>query len=399
MSDTIKAVVALDGATDRDLVAMLMAGDPEIEVVGILEGLEQGWSALDSASPDLVVVVCDGYSEAALAFISGAVGQAPERPVVVLCRASPNGFVRRVFEAGADDIMAVPGAEGGSSPEDIAFAMRKAVARSSGPSRAGGGAGGAMICVLGPKGGIGKTLVASNLAVALASDGGRVAMVDLDLQFGDLGLALGLRPAKTIYDLAISSGSLDAEKLDAYLEPHDSGIRALLAPTRPDQASSITPELLERVYATLRSTNDYVVVDTPPGFTPEVVGSIDNSSHVCVVGMLDTLSLKNTKLALEALDLMGYERERVRLVLNRSDSRVGITHEDAIAVLGREPDVLVPSDRDLTRSVNRGSPIILTEKRSEPARAFRSLAQLYASPAGGVPQSKNGRRLLIRRKD
>jgi pilus assembly protein CpaE len=398
MSDAIKAVVALDEGADRGIVATLVAGDPEIEVVGILEGLADGWTALDSASPDLVVVACDGYSEAALAFVSGSVGHSPDRPVVVLSKSSPNGFVRRVFEAGADDIVATPGMEGGSSPEEIGFAMRKAVARKNGPSRTGGAAGGAMICVLGPKGGTGKTLIASNLAAAFGDEGQRVAMVDLDLQFGDLGLALGLRPAKTIYDLAISSGSLDAEKLDAYLEPHDSGLRALLAPTRPDRAGSITAELLERVYATLRATNDYVVIDTPPGFTPEVVASIDNSSHVCVVGMLDTLSLKNTKLALEALELMGYERERVRLVLNRADSRVGITREDAAAVLGRDPDVLVPSHRDVTRSVNSGAPIVLTDRRSETAKALRSLAALYSTPTAGASQGRNGRRLLARRR-
>src|SRR5919197_6773252 len=157
----------------------------------------------------------------------------------------------------------------------------------------------------------------------------------------------------------MSSGSLDAEKLDVYLSPHDSGLRALLAPTRPDQAGSITVEFLDRVYATLRSTSDYVVVDTPPGLTPEVVASIDSSSHVCVVGMLDSFALKSTKLALETLELMGYERERIRLVLNRADSRVGITREDVVTIVGREPDLLVPSDREITRSINAGSPIVL----------------------------------------
>jgi pilus assembly protein CpaE len=398
MSETIRTVVALDAGTDRGLIALLVSGDPEIEVVEVLDGLEAGWTALGRASADLLVVACDGYSETVLSFIGDAVRQSPDRPVVVLCKGSPNGFVRRVFEAGADDILALSPADGGSSREEIAFALRKAVARKTSP-RAGGATGGAMICVLGPKGGTGKTLIASNLAVSLASEGARVAIVDLDLQFGDLGLTLGLKPAKTIYDLAISSGSLDGEKLDAYLESHDSGMRALLAPTRPDQAGSITSDFLERVYATLRSTNDYVVVDTPPGFTSEVVGSIDSSTHVCVVGMLDALSLKNTKLALETLDLMGYERERVRLVLNRADSRVGITREDVAAVLGREPDVHVPSDREVTRSVNTGSPIVLAEKRSEAAKAFRSLAGLYSAPSLVAAPQRNGRRLLTRRKD
>ena len=108
----------------------------------------------------------------------------------------------------------------------------------------------------------------------------------------------------------------------------------------------------------LRAKHDFVIVDTPPGFTPEVIASIDSSSHVCMVGMLDSLSLKNTKLGLETLELMGYDRDRIRLVLNRADSRVGITHDDVASIIGRKPDVLVPSDRDIPRSVNEGKPIV-----------------------------------------
>jgi pilus assembly protein CpaE len=202
-------------------------------------------------------------------------------------------------------------------------------------------------------------------------------LVDLDLQFGDIGLALGLRPDKTIYDLARSAGSLDAEKLDAYLVRHASGLKVLLAPTRPDQASAVTVDFLRDVFTTLRSVADYVVVDTPPGFTPEVIAAIDASSHVCMVGMLDSLSLKNTKLGLETLELMGYETGRISLLLNRADTRVGITHEDVEAIIGRAPDVLVPSDRQIPISVNDGIPIVARDERSDPARAFRKLAEKY----------------------
>src|SRR5205085_7568672 len=107
------------------------------------------------------------------------------------------------------------------------------------------------------------------------------------------------------------------------------------APTRPDQAAAVTVDFLRDAFQHLRSMADYVVVDTPPGFTPEVIAAIDSSSHVCLVGMLDSLSLKNTKLGLETLELMGYDPERIALVLNRADSRVGISHDDVDAVIGR----------------------------------------------------------------
>jgi pilus assembly protein CpaE len=259
--------------------------------------------------------------------------------------------------------------------------IEKAIARRQSGSGSSGIATAPLICVLGPKGGTGKTLTTCNLAVSLAASGNRVAVVDLDLQFGDVALSLGMSPDRTLFDLAKSGGTLDADKLDGYLMAHSSGVRLLAAPTRPDQASSISISFLRDVYAVLRSSFDYVIVDTPPGFTPEVIASIDSSTDICMVGMLDSLSLKNTKLGLETLELMGYDRNRIRLVLNRADSKVGITKEDVTAIVGRTPDVTVPSDRDVPRAVNEGNPVALYSPRSEVAIAFRSLAGKYAATA------------------
>jgi pilus assembly protein CpaE len=251
-----------------------------------------------------------------------------------------------------------------------------------------------MICVLGPKGGTGKTLTACNLAVALASTGNRVAVIDLDLQFGDVGLSLGLPPERTIYDLAGAGGTVDVDKVDGYLATHSSGARVLMAPSRPDQASSISVQFLRDVYAAVRAGHDYVIVDTPPGFTPEVIASIDTSTHLCMVAMLDSLSLKNTKLGLETLSLMGYDSERITFVLNRADTRVGITDSDILDIVGREPDIKVPSDRDIPKTVNQGQPVVLAKPRSEGARAYQQLAALYSNPTAPLG---NRRRTGLRR--
>ncbi len=139
-----------------------------------------------------------------------------------------------------------------------------------------------------------------------------------------------------------------------------------------------------------------MIVDTAPGFTPEVIASIDSSSHICMVGMLDSLSLKNTKLGLETLELMGYDTERIRLLLNRADSRVGITRDEVSAIVGRVPDVLVPSDRDIPRMLNEGLPIVSAKSNSEAAEAFHALAKLYLATEGSANGSK--RSGLLRRK-
>ena len=397
----VSVVVVLDATMDAEAVESALSGGEQVQVVGLVHGLEDEANPLQDTPSDVLVVACSEPSEDAVAFIRSACDRRPGRPVVVLTGPAENGNVGRVFEAGADDLVRLTEEDWWGSEEvseHLSFVLEKAVARRAG-TPASTTDGGRVICVLGPKGGIGKTLTASNLSASLAEAGASVTVVDVDLQFGDVGLALGLRPDRTIYDLARSAGSIDAEKLDAYLATHDSGVRALLAPTRPDQAGAVTPELLATVYPVLRSMSDYVIVDTPPGFTPEVITSIDSSSDVCLVGMLDSLSLKNTKLGLETLELMGYDEGRTRLVLNRADSRVGITSADVAEIVGRTPDVLVPSARDVTRSVNEGIPIVQAQPRSEAARAFRSLAALYApSKKGNAPSKGRRRRLGIGRR-
>jgi pilus assembly protein CpaE len=392
MAETIKTLVAVDQDLRReDIVGALPASAGDIEITGVVEGLDQAWKTLQETANDLLVVGCSGHSERVLLFIENAVRDRPNRPIVVLCQGSPNGFVQRVFEAGADDILRLP-----ETSDTMYFTFQKAVARKHGAPGGSTTKLAPLICILGPKGGTGKTLTAANLGVALAEKGHRTVAIDLDLQFGDLGLSLGLAPEQTIFDLSRAAGAIDGERVGHYLVEHQSGLRVLLAPSRPDQAAVVTVELLREVYGALRATHDFVLVDTPPGFTPEVIATIDSSTEVIIVGMLDALSLKNTKLGLETLDLMGYDRSRVRVVLNRADSRVGITTEDVTAVLGHAPDVLVPSDREVPRALNEGVPIVMARRQSAVTRAFKELAASLEKPAAApTPEAgKQSRRLL-----
>ena len=380
MQHPIRTLVSLDSGIDEQTVRAALPATPDIQIVGIVKGVDESWSTLQETPTDLLVIACSGYSERALFLIASAVKERPGLPVVVLAQAAPEGFLRRLFEVGADDVVRLP-----ESPEQVNFTLQKVLTRkrASGTSRTNGDA--PMICVLGPKGGNGKTVTSANLAVALAEAGKTVAAVDLDLQFGDLALCMGIRPERTIYDLVRSGGSLDAEKLEAYAMPHASGVRVLVAPTRPDQASAVGPEFLREVYPLLRATSDFVVLDSSPGFTPEVISAIDNSTYVCMVGMLDTLSLKNTRLGLETLDLMGYDEERVVLVLNRADSRVGIDDDDVVTVLGRRPEIRVPSDIQVPRAVNEGTPIVSSRPDSAASQAFRALANEFLRRQGDAP--------------
>ncbi|HLE98544.1 MAG TPA: AAA family ATPase [Gaiellaceae bacterium] len=370
-SRPVKALLAVEPGVDADDVQDSLPADADFNIVGVVSGAEEALAWLRDGVADLLLVACAGYSDRALLLLDSVARQNPELNVMVLGRGSPNGFLRRAFEAGADDIVMLP-----ATPEQIRFEIQKMIARKRGVEGPVMVEGSRLVCVLGPKGGTGKTLTSANLAVCMAQRGLRVALVDLDLQFGDIALCLGLPPEKTVYDLAQSPGALDWDKLEAFLPRHSSGVHTLIAPRRPDQASAVGAELLREVYAILRANFDWVIVDTPPGFTAEVITSIDSSTDIVMVGMLDSLSLKNTKLGLETLELMKYDPERVFLLLNRAHSRVGISQSDVQAVLGRAPDVLIPSDREIPRTVNEGIPIVVARPQSEPTEAFARLTDL-----------------------
>lgn len=394
---SISVIVAHDDSVEGPWITDHITQDTDMLVEEVVDSLSPGSDALHHTEADVLVVACGNESSAAVGLIEWWVGHYPDRPAVVLCQSSANGFVGRAFAAGADDLIVLePGPQvSEASAHHVQFALHKAVVRKVTPGE-GDTSLATMICVLGPKGGIGKTMVACNLALTLLSRRKRVVLVDLDLQFGDVALSLGLRPERTIYDLATSGGSLDANKVDAFLISHHSGLRVLAAPIRPDQTGAVTTEFMTDVLTVLRSEFEYIVIDTPPSFSPEVIAAVDSSSFVVMVGMLDALSLKNAKLGLETLDLMGYPAERVRVVLNRANTSVGITSRDVANILERSPEVLIPSSRDITTSVNEGNPIVLSQKRSDAARSFSALADLFSKPGVVVTDPVKSRRGLIR---
>jgi pilus assembly protein CpaE len=378
MSSELKTLVALDGEVDRGLIETVVTHDPHIHVVDYLE-LDGPPSSRLGVGDALIVAVAD-YTPQVRDFVATARRQHPLRPIVLMCPPSGNGYLSEAFDSGVDDIVGLPTEPAVgvdlSLARQLAFTLEKAVMRKRGGGETETETKHNVICVLGLKGGSGKTLTSINLSVALAQAGHSVAIIDLDLQFGDVALAMGLNPVKTMYDLVRSGGSLDAEKLQDFLVEHDSGVKVLLAPVRPDQAAAITVPFLADIQRLLSEMFDFVVIDTPPAFSPEVISALDSSNEALVVVMRDTLSLKNSKLGLETLERMDYDPRRVKILLNRANTNVGIERDDVLAILGRDVDILLPSDRAITRSINEGIPIV-THKGTEAARAFRSLAQQY----------------------
>jgi pilus assembly protein CpaE len=405
MARRITAAVVHDETAAVRLIGEHIPDDAGIDVTEIFGTFDLNADAILRLDVDLLLVGCREGSGGALDLLQLWNTVRSRTPVVIMSHGSDHEFVQAAFAAGADDFLVLH--PGPYIPEqisrDVEFAIRKAVTRNR-TSNDRGNEDGQLICVLGSKGGVGKTVAASNLGAALATRGKRTVLIDLDLQFGDVALALGLAPETTLFDLAVSGGGLDADKLDDFMLRHPSGLRVLAAPARPDQAVSVTAQMLSTVYSLLRHEYDFVVVDTPPAFTSEVIATVDVASWICMVAMFDALSLKNTRLGLDTLELMGHPADRVRVVLNRAGTNVGISDSDAVRILGRTPDVLVPSDREIPVSINDGVPITLSGSRSMAALAINSLAEMFVQddPAGASatarPLRVKQRRRLFKRK-
>ena len=405
MARRITAAVAHDETAPIRLIGEHIPDDSGIEVGEVYSTFDLNADAILRLDVDLLIVACREGSDGALELLRLWNTVRSRTPVVVMSHGSDNDFVQDAFAAGADDFLVMH--PGPYIPEqisrDVEFAIRKAVTRNRSANDRGQEEG-QLIAVLGSKGGVGKTVAASNLGAALATRGKRTVLIDLDLQFGDVALALGLAPETTLFDLAVSGGSLDSDKLEDFMLRHPSGLRVLAAPARPDQAVSVTAQMLSTVYSLLRQEYDFVVVDTPPAFTSEVIATVDVASWICMVAMFDALSLKNTRLGLDTLELMGHPAEQVRVVLNRAGTNVGISDSDAVQILGRTPDVLVPSDREIPVSINDGVPITLSGSRSQAAMAINSLADMFVhnevgpTSTAATPLRVKERRRWFRRK-
>jgi len=237
--------------------------------------------------------------------------------------------------------------------------------------------GGQIVTVFSAKGGVGKTTVSTNLAVALADGGARtVCLVDLDLAFGDVAITLQVFPTRTIADAVPMGADLDLPGLESLLTPYRDGVQVLVAPITPDAKDTITAALVARVLELLRSRFDYIVVDSPPAFDDQVMQAFDVSDLILLITTPDIPALKNLKITLETLTLLNYPREQSLLVLNRSQPKVGITAEEVSTTLGIPIIAMVPSSAEIPASVNRGEPIVLTDPRHPCSRGIAALVEV-----------------------
>jgi pilus assembly protein CpaE len=265
---------------------------------------------------------------------------------------------------------------------------------------------GVLVTVFSAKGGCGKTTLSTNLAVAL-TEGGRhkVCLVDLDLSFGDVAIALQLFPAHTIADAVTLADGLDSAAVESLLTPHNNipGLSTLVAPLDPGSNRGITADLVRQILSILRQEFDYVVVDTPPAFDEQVLEALDQSDLIALIATLDIPALKNLKLTLETLEEINFPREKWAVILNRSDSKVGLALNEVEKTLRVPISIQIPSSRDVPAAINRGVPIIYDNPKHPVSLAVKQFADMFVragqhTHSSTPPELRAERRGLLRRK-
>ncbi len=399
-AEKIRVLIVDDIADTRDNLTKLLGFEPDLEVAGTAATGQDAIALAKKERPDAILMdinmpEMDGIT--ATEIISNTV---PESPIIMMSVQGEQDYLRRSMLAGAREFLVKP-----FSADELVNAIRhvhelekvkraryaQAAPAGAAPPPAGAAAGpelSKVITLFSPKGGVGRTTIATNLAVALHTSTGKpVALVDGSLPFGDIGVILNMNPkAKTIADLVGSFETADADVLESVLVQHSSGIKVLLAPPTPESAELITGANMKHVLDTLRTRYAFVVVDTWPSFQEVVLTMMDAADVVLTPMTLEITSLKNVRVFLEITEKLGYGDDKVQIIANRNDSSGGIKATDIEASLGRKiPHTIVSDGRTLVLAVNRGVPFVIDHKDSPVAKDVFTLAGKLTSAEAAQP--------------
>jgi pilus assembly protein CpaE len=403
--EKIRILIVDDIADTRDNLAKLIGFEPDMEVAGTADGGQAAVNLAKKERPHVILMdinMPDMDGITATEIISNTV---PESPIIMMSVQGEQDYLRRSMLAGAREFLVKP-----FSADELINAIRHvhelekvkraryaaaapAAAAPVNPLAAVGGARqtGQIVTFFSPKGGVGRTTIATNLAVALHQLTQKpVCLVDGSLPFGDIAVILNMSPkAKTIADLIGSFENTDSDVLESVLVSHSTGIKVLLAPPTPESAELITGANMKHILELLRERYAYIVVDTWPSFQEQVITMLDVADVILTLMTLEITSLKNVRVFMEIAEKLGYGSDKVQLVANRNDSSGGIKASDVEASLGRKiPHTIVSDGRTLVLAVNRGVPFVISHRESQVAKDIFTLAQRVtaeapeATPAG-----------------
>lgn len=392
MANTISVVLVEDDADSRVALRKLL-GTATFNVAGEAGHGAEAVSLARELQPDAILVSLEEPVLRPLKTIEILMTAAPESPVVVLSSLGDKEYMRRAMLAGARDYVTWP-----CAGEDLQKAITNVVEaeqkrRSLAHDVLESGHRGEVIAVFSGKGGVGRTTIATNLAVAMALEADqkqRVALVDLDFFLGDAAIMLDVTPERTIADLVPVLDKLDSHLLRGFLHVHASGLKVLCAPTRPEDGESISADHVRRILDVLARTFDYVIVDLPRSLDDTVITTLDIANLVLLITNYDIPCLKSTKVCLSMLRSWRYSEEKLKLVINHANRGGGVNVGEADTVLDYPIFWKLPSEFTTVGSSNHGKPFVQLQPT---AKISQNIVSLATTLSGG---HKNGRSFLAR---
>ena len=357
--------------------------------------LNDALSAIEGGNLRMVILGPSYAEEGQLDSVRTLRAADPTLISLVVAESVTANLLRAAMQRGVSDVIEAPLTEDKIAQAISQFSsdvLNMQAARPGAMTTGGQSSGkGQIVTVMSAKGGSGKTVTATNLAVLLAQrENSKVALVDADLQFGDVCLVLQLEPKFTVVNAAAELHRLDAQLLDSILTPHPTGLKVLAAPLEPAFADDITTAGLLQILELMRSMFDYVVVDTASLLDELLLSLLEKSDQIMMVVDMDLPSVKNAKLALETLRLLKFPTNKVRLVLNRSNAKARLDDREIEGALKSQIQARIPSDGDVAASVNEGRPVVESSPRSKVAKGFHEVMELVvgeqaeASSGGGL---------------
>lgn len=377
----IRVLIVDDIGDTRESIRRLLEFEADIEVIGEAGSGSEGLRLAENLHPDIVLMDInmpdmDGIRATELLSL-----RVPDSAVIIMSVQGEQAYLRRAMMAGAREYIVKPftGDELASiivKVYEIENRQREALGEkievplATEKSRMG-----QIISFFSTKGGVGKTTLATNLAVELARSGKyRVLLIDLNLQFGDVCVFLNLSPKRSIADLA-QSGSLQYSEIQSYLLTHSSGIQVLVAPTRPEYADLVSVEQVEQIFQEVKPHFDFIICDTVSRFEEISLLSLDLAEKIFLIVGMDVPALKNTKLSLETMDGLHY-LDKVTAILNRSASDLGLELKDVEKSLNFKISFEIPSDgKALVPALNQGIPFVKQHPQSKASEWIRKIAQ------------------------
>ena len=407
----IKVLIVDDIPETREHLSRLLGLEREIDVAGTAGSGEEAIQVAMDMRPDIIVMDINMPGMDGIAAAEIISQRLPNSPIIMMSVHGEAEHLKRAMLAGAREFLVKPfsGDEFATSIKRVherELTRRQQLTAAVGAPAQGAAAqpeGDAedhqVVAVFSPKGGAGRTTLATNLALALHRETHqRVALVDANLQFGDVGVLLNLNPKNRSVLDAVEGGEPDRDIIESVMVDHSTGIRVLLAPPSPEGADLVTPAYLRKIIEMLRESHDWVIVDLPSGLNDHTLGVLDAADQILVVAALEITTIKNVRLFLEVADQLDYERSKLRLVINRSDAAQGIRIGDVEASIRRPIDGAIVSDGRLAvLAVNRGVPFVVSHPESPLSRDVVKLARTVAGE-GAQQTDKTAKRGLFTRR-